>query len=134
MNSSTGLTLTHSCTTPVPLTQFVMNAFKAMAIKQGCTCLKFTNKKGIELRNSDWIAGVDHNNPCKNQNNEESNSDDDDSDEKHTPELEQCESNDDSSDNETHADEDIKEERDNLVDDDGNDDTPELEEISDKHR
>ena len=53
MNSSTGMTLTHSGIVPTPLTQFVKNAVEAMAIKQGHTCLKFINKKGIKLGNSD---------------------------------------------------------------------------------
>ena len=122
MNSSTGLTLTQSHVAPTPLTQFAKNAVKAMAIEQGHTCLKFTNKKGIELGNSDWIAGVDCDNSHKNQNKEESDSNNDSTDNECKPELEQCESEDNSSDNDSHANEDIEEEMDNLFDDNDNND------------
>ena len=37
VNLSTGLTLTHSQITPIPLTQFVKNTVEALAIEQGCT-------------------------------------------------------------------------------------------------
>ena len=75
MNLSTGLTLMRSRITPIPLTQFVKNAVEALAIKQGHTRLKITNKKGIELGNSDWIAGVDCEDDSHNNN---ENKDDDD--------------------------------------------------------
>ena len=121
--------------TPTPLTKFVENTVEAMAIEQGCTCLKFTNKKGIKPGNSDWIAGVDCNNLCKNQNNEESDGNDNSTDDKHTPELEQCESEDDSSDDNSCTNEDIEEEMDNLFDDNDkndNDDTSN-EDTDDEH-
>ena len=59
-----------------------------MAIEQGHTCLKFANQKGVECVNSDWIAGVDYDNLCENQNNEESDSNNDSTDDECTPELE----------------------------------------------
>ena len=71
VNLSTGLTLTQSWIAPMSLTQFAKNTVKAVAIKQGHTHLKFSNKKGIKLDNSDWIAGADCNDLCKNQNKEE---------------------------------------------------------------
>ena len=60
-----------------------------MVIEQGHTRLKFTNKQGIDLGNSDWIAGVDHDNTCQNDQHDssedkESNSDNED----HMPEAE----------------------------------------------
>ena len=86
MNSSTGLPLTRSHIRSVPLTQFVKNAVEALAHEQGHTRLKFTNKKGIKLGNSDWITGVDHDNSCQNNNNNDEDSDDDNSNDKsHTP-------------------------------------------------
>ena len=60
MTLSTGLPLTQSNITAVPLTQFVKNAVEALALKQGYKRLKFTNKKGVELGNLDGIAGVDY--------------------------------------------------------------------------
>ena len=119
----------------MPLTQFVKNAVKAMTIKQGFTCSKFTNKKGIKLGNSDWITGVDYDNLCKDQNNEESDGDANSTDEECAPELEQCKREDNSSDNDSCTNEDIKEEMDNLFDDDdknGNDDTSNKD-TDDKH-
>ena len=103
--------------------QFGKNAVEAMAIEQGHHQLKFNNKKGIELGNSDWIAGVD----CKddshqNQQNDEESDSNDDTDDKCTPELKQCKSDNDSSDNESHTTEDIEEEMDNSFD--NNEDGP----------
>ena len=122
MNLSTGLTLTQSLIANTPSTQFAKNAVEAVAIKQGHTCLKFTNKKGIGLGNSDWITGVDCNNLCENQINKESDGNNNSTDDKCTPELEQCKSEDDSSDNNTCTDEDIKEEMDDIFDNDDNND------------
>ena len=53
MNLSTGSPLTRSHVTSTPLTQFVKNTVEALAIEQGHTRLKFTDKKGIKLVNSD---------------------------------------------------------------------------------
>ena len=41
-----------------------------MAQKQGITHVKFTNKKGVELPNVDWITGVDCDAACENRNNQ----------------------------------------------------------------
>ena len=60
-----------------------------MTIEQGCTRLEFTNKWGVKLGNSDWIAGVD----CDDmwQNEQQDLDEDDESngkDEDYTPEAE----------------------------------------------
>ena len=38
------------------------NAVETFAIEGNCHQRKFANQKGIELSNSDWITGVDHDN------------------------------------------------------------------------
>ena len=99
MNSSMGLMLTRSRIAPIPLTQFVKNAVEALAVKQGHTRLKSTNKKGIELGNSDWIAGVDCEDDSHNHNeNEDDNDSTDSSDEECTPDPECTTDTDDSDD------------------------------------
>ena len=60
MNLSTGKRITRNKITPVPLSEVVKNRVEQMAVDQGITHVKFTNKKGIELPNADWIAGVDY--------------------------------------------------------------------------
>ena len=113
MNLSTGLMLARSRIAPIPLAQFVKNAVKAMAIEQGYTRLKFTNKKGIELGNSDWIAGVDYeDDPCNDDENEDDNDSSDSSDEEHTPNLE-CALDTDDSDDESDDDDDCNDDDDN---------------------
>ena len=42
--------------TPMPLTDTVKDIVEAMAVKQGITKLKFTNKKGETLAHHDWIV------------------------------------------------------------------------------
>ena len=42
------------------LSEVVKNRVEQMAVDQGITHVKFTNKRGIELPNADWIAGVDY--------------------------------------------------------------------------
>ena len=56
--------------TPTPLTETVKNIVEAMAVSQGITTMKFTNKRGVTLTHHDWIAGVDYdaiNDPTKNE-------------------------------------------------------------------
>ena len=112
--------MTTHANTPTPITMTVTvtkvkmkNAVEAMAIEQGHHQLKFTNKKDIELGNSDWIAGVDYDNPHQNNNNEEESDSDDSADKECTPDLEQCRSKDNSSDDKTCDDEDTEEEMEN---------------------
>ena len=57
---TTGETITWSKVMAVPLTDAVKNKAEEMAIEQGITELKFTNKKGKTFGHHDWIAGVDH--------------------------------------------------------------------------
>ena len=45
------------------------------------------NQKGIELGNSDWIAGVDYNDSCQNNNNDEESDSNESKDDECTPEL-----------------------------------------------
>ena len=60
MKLSTGKWIARNEITPVPLSEVVKNRVEQMAVDQGITHVKFTNKKGIELPNADWIAGVDY--------------------------------------------------------------------------
>ena len=60
--------ITEGRVTPVPLTDTVKDMVEAMAVSQGITKMKFTNKKGETLAHQDWIAGVDYdaiNNPVE---------------------------------------------------------------------
>ena len=60
MNLSTGKRITRNKITPVPMSEVVKNRVEQIATDQGITLVKFTNKKGIELPNVDWIEGVDY--------------------------------------------------------------------------
>ncbi len=60
MNLSTGKEVTRNVVTPIPLPDSVKTKVEKLATKQGFTTIKFTNKKGVELINVDWIAGVDY--------------------------------------------------------------------------
>ena len=60
MNLNSGMRLTTSKVTPIPMTDIVKEKVEEMALKQGINKVKFTNKKGIDLPNADWIAGVDY--------------------------------------------------------------------------
>ena len=53
MNLSTGKRITRNKITPVPLSEVVKNRVEQMAVDQGITHVKFTNKKRIELPNAD---------------------------------------------------------------------------------
>ena len=78
MNLSTGNEITRSSVTSSPLTVNVRERVEQMAIDQGITHLKFTNKNGIELPNTDWIAGVDYDDVFENNNDEDSQAEDED--------------------------------------------------------
>ena len=60
MNLNTGQVITRGKVTPVPMTNEVKKKVEQMAIQQGITAVKFTNDRGVELPNVDWIAGVDY--------------------------------------------------------------------------
>ena len=60
MDLTTGEEITRGKVTPIPLTYTVKDIVEAMAIKQGLTGLKFTNKKGETLELHNWIVGVDY--------------------------------------------------------------------------
>ena len=66
-----------------------------MAVKQGFTWLKFTNKKGVELPNTNWIAGVDYDDDLYHQNDaSENNKDEDESEDEDFIPEEDSEGND----------------------------------------
>ena len=60
----------------MPTTKLALNQVEKMAKDQGITKIKFTNKRGMQLPHSDWLAGVD----CNNNHFEDKESDDDDDD------------------------------------------------------
>ena len=60
MNLSKGKRMTRNKITLVPLSEVVKNRVEQMAVAQGITHVKFTNKKGNELHNADWIEGVEY--------------------------------------------------------------------------
>ena len=60
MNLNTGMRITTSKVTAIPITDIVKKKVEDMALKQGINKVKFTNKKGLDIPNSDWIAGVDY--------------------------------------------------------------------------
>ena len=60
MNLNTGKIITRNKVITIPLTKIVQNKVEQMAKDQGITQIKFTNKRGIQLPNLDWIAGVDY--------------------------------------------------------------------------
>ena len=60
MDLKTGEEITRGRVTPVPLTDTVKDIVEAMAVSQGITKMKFTNKKGETLAYHNWIAGVDY--------------------------------------------------------------------------
>ena len=60
MNINTGMEITRSQITTIPLTDMVKRRVEDMAIQQGHKVIRFTDKKGIELPHADWIAGVDY--------------------------------------------------------------------------
>ena len=59
----------------MPLTDTVKDTVQVMAVKQGITKLKFTNKKGETLARHNWILGVDcdtiNDDPHENENDED---------------------------------------------------------------
>ena len=62
MNLNAGLVMTRSNVTAAPLTEMAEKAVEALENKQHVAEVKFFDKKPINLPNSDWIAGVDHEN------------------------------------------------------------------------
>ena len=63
--------------TEIPITKVVIDAIEAMAECQGFKSLKFKNQDGIVFHDTDWTAGVDH------EENQNKNEDDEDCDEEH---------------------------------------------------
>ena len=61
MNLNTGEKITRGKVTAVPLSETVKNRVEDMAREQKITHVKFTNKAGVQLPKTDWIAGVDYN-------------------------------------------------------------------------
>jgi hypothetical protein len=59
MDLKTGREITRGRVTPVPLTDTVKNMVETMAIKEGITSIKFTNKRGVTLTHHDLEPGVD---------------------------------------------------------------------------
>ena len=86
MNLHTGKPITRNKITPVLMTKLALNQVEKMARDQGITKIKFTNKRGMQLPHSNWLAGVD----CDNNHFEDEDSDDDDDkdDDEHQPQ--QC--------------------------------------------
>ena len=71
MDLTTGEEFTRDLVTPVPLTDTAKDIVEAMAVSQGITELKITNKNGDTLAHHDWIARVDYdaiNDPTENEN------------------------------------------------------------------
>ena len=66
MNLHMGKHIMQGKITPVPLTDTIKTHVEDMARKQGITHVKFTNKTGLKLPITDWIAGVDYNEYYKN--------------------------------------------------------------------
>ena len=60
MDLTTGKEITWGRVTSVPMTDTVKRRVETMAVKQGITKMKFTNRKGVTLAHHDWIAGVDY--------------------------------------------------------------------------
>jgi len=79
MNPHTGKPIAQNKVAPVPMTKLVLNQVKKMAKDQGIAEVKFTNKRGMQLPHSDWLAGVDYDNDCfeDEQSDDEDNEDDD---------------------------------------------------------
>ena len=59
------------------MTKLVLNQVKKMAKDQGITEVKFTNKRGMQLPHSNWLAGVD----CDDDHFDDEQSDDEDNEE-----------------------------------------------------
>ena len=74
MNLNTGKAVARGHVTPVPSTNTVKTAVESVAMQQGVNNIKFTNEKGVESPNVDWIAGVNHD-PDWNQNDNNDNED-----------------------------------------------------------
>ena len=71
MNLNTGKIITRNKVITIPLTKIVKDKVEQMAFDQGITQIKFTNKRGIQLPNIDWIAGVDYDDYNNNDNENE---------------------------------------------------------------
>ena len=70
--------------TKIPITKVVIDATEAMAECQGFKSLKFKNQDGIVFHDTDWTAGVDH------EENQNKNEDDKDCNEECHPEDDQA--------------------------------------------
>ena len=60
MNLNTGNELTRGRCTAVPLPSTVKEKVEEMALEQGISTVKFTNKKGVELPNVEEVRGEDY--------------------------------------------------------------------------
>ena len=84
MNPHTGEPIVQNEVAPVPMTKLALNQVEKMVRGQGITKVKFTNKRGMQLPHSNWLAGVDHDENCS----EDEDSDDDNDDDECQPQ--QC--------------------------------------------
>ena len=76
MNLNTGKVVARTTCAAVPLAKAVRDKVEQMAKAQGITTIKFANKKGVELPNADWIAGVDYELEDNDNNENDDNNDD----------------------------------------------------------
>ena len=60
LNLATGMVITQHKVTPIPMTQYIIDAVEAMAESQGMKELQVWTKSGHILYDSFWIAGVDY--------------------------------------------------------------------------
>jgi hypothetical protein len=60
MDLRSGRVITRRNLKELPLTDLVIQAVENMAIQQGLTTLKFTNRTAPSICPADWIAGVDY--------------------------------------------------------------------------
>ena len=62
MDLTSGLVITHTNITEIPVTDLVIKAVEKMGYDQGfpTTGMKFTNRQGQIYLDNDWIAGVDY--------------------------------------------------------------------------
>jgi hypothetical protein len=60
MDLNSGQVITRNIVNEIPVTDVVIKAVKTMAYDQGFESMKFKNRNGVFLKNTDWIAGVDY--------------------------------------------------------------------------
>ena len=81
MSLHTGEPITRNRVAPVPMTKLALNQVEKMARDQGIAKIKFANKRGVQSPHSDWLAGVDCDNDCFEDEESDDNNNDEDDDE-----------------------------------------------------